>query len=201
MVDEKPLTTGEVARYCHVTYAGVIKWIKNGKLKAYSTPGGHYRILRDDFKNFLQRYNMPIDDSIFSDHTKKILVVDDEVLIVEFIIQSLKKDYENYVFASAGDGYEAGRQVATFKPDLVILDIKMPKLDGFEVCRQMKSNSETENIKILGITGYTENGNIEKMLASGADHCLTKPLNVEELTLYVRKLLGLAGNKEDVPSR
>ena len=197
MIEKKPLTTGEVARYCHVTHAGVLKWIKNGKLKAYSTPGGHYRILRGDFKDFLLRYNMPIDETIFSDSRKKILVVDDEPTIVDVIVQTLKKDNATYDFASAGDGYEAGLLVATFKPDLIILDIIMPKLDGFAVCHQIKSNPETKGIKILGITGFPEEGNIERMLASGADHCLAKPLKLEELKFHVKRLLGLTRRQED----
>ncbi|MFQ6092974.1 MAG: response regulator, partial [bacterium] len=200
MGEEKPLTTGDVARYCHVTHVGVLKWIKGGKLKAYSTPGGHYRILRNDFRDFLKQYNMPIDESFFSDHTKKILVVDDEPDIVELIIRVLKSDNSNYVFASASDGYEAGLQVAAFKPDLVVLDIMMPKLDGFEVCRQIKSNPETQHIKILGITGFAEDGNIDKMLACGADHCLAKPLQIEELKARVRGLVGFSRRKEDALS-
>ena len=197
MGDEKPLTTGDVARYCHVTHVGVLKWIKSGKLNAYSTPGGHYRILRNEFLNFLKRYNMPIEESFFSRHRKKILVVDDEPAIVEVIIRSLERDNPHYVFASASDGYEAGLRVAAFRPDLIILDIMMPKLNGVEVCRQIKSNPETQHIKILGITGFSENGNTDTMLACGADHCLAKPLQIENLITEVRRLVGYARRKED----
>ncbi|UCE18380.1 MAG: response regulator [Gemmatimonadota bacterium] len=200
MADKKPLTTGEIARYCHVTHAGVIKWIKDGKLNAYATPGGHNRIPQKEFKNFLRRYNMPIDELFFSDPQKKILVVDDEPEIVDIITKTLKEDNKNYDFASAGDGYEAGRQVAMFKPDLIILDIKMPKMNGFEVCRQIKSNPDTATIKILGVTGFIEKGYMKKMLDSGADQCLSKPIRLEELKFQVKKLLGLTRRKEDVPS-
>lgn len=200
MEKERPLTTGDIARYCHVTHVGVLKWIKSGKLKAYSTPGGHHRVPRNDFRNFLKQYNMPIDESFFSDHTKKILVVDDEPAIVELIIRALKSDNSNYTFASASDGYEAGLQVAVFKPDLVILDIMMPKLDGFEVCRRIKSDPEMQYIKILGLTGFAQDGNIEKLLACGADDCLAKPLQFDKLKALVRNLLGLSRRKEDTLS-
>ena len=199
MEDRKPLTTGEIARYCHVTYACVLKWIKSDKLKAYSTPGGHFRILRKDFKEFLQHYNMPIDERLFPDHRKKVLVVDDDVAIVELIVHVLQEDDLNCDTAFAKDGYEAGHQIATFRPDLVILDVMMPKMDGFEVCRRIRSNPETHDMKILCITGFTDAENIEKMVACGANFCLSKPLDMKELKYHVKKLLGLARRKEDVP--
>lgn len=198
--NERPLTTGDIAKYCHVTQVGALKWIKSGKLKAYSTPGGHYRILRNDFRNFLKQYNMPLDESYFSGGIKKILVVDDESTIVELIIRTLKGDNANYAFASASDGYEAGLQVASFKPDLVILDIVMPKLDGFEVCRRIKSNPDTQHVKVLGITAFAENGAIEKLLSCGADSCLSKPLHIEKLKSHVRSLVGFTRRKDDVGS-
>ena len=198
--EERPLTTGEIAEYCHVTQVGVLKWIKSGKLKAYSTPGGHYRILRNDFRNFLIKYNMPLDEGFFSEGAKKILVVDNDPTLVKQIIETLQNDNTNYIFASARDSFEAGLQVATFKPDLVILDIMMSKLNGFEVCRRIKSDPYTQHITVLGITTSTENGTIEKMRACGADSCLCKPLQSEHLKSYVRRLVGFTRRREDALS-
>ena len=61
MSESDPLTTGQAARYCHVSQATIINWIKKGKLRAYATPGGHYRILLPDFLSFLEMYHMPVD--------------------------------------------------------------------------------------------------------------------------------------------
>lgn len=193
----KPLTTGDIARYCHVSQVGVLKWIKSGKLKAYATPGGHYRILGRDFRQFLKQYNMPIDERFFSGQEKKILVVNNNPDEHQRIVQTLTGDNANYLVASAQDGYGAGLQVAAFKPDLVILDIRMSKLDAFEVCRQMKSNPHTQHIKILGLNGATQDAHMKKWQASGADACLGKPLNYDALKVEVRRLIGFSQRKED----
>ena len=82
--DRRFFTTSEVARYCAVTNDGVLKWIKSGKLRAFSTPGGHYRISAEDFREFLQRYDMPIDESFFrgTKRQRTVLVVDDDHQVV-----------------------------------------------------------------------------------------------------------------------
>ena len=64
MSETDPLTTGQAARYCHVSQATIINWIKKGKLRAYATPGGHYRILLPDFLSFLETYRMPVDSAL-----------------------------------------------------------------------------------------------------------------------------------------
>ena len=63
----KPLTTGDIASYCGVTRTGVVRWIQENKIKAFRTPGGHYRVQKDDFRNFLANFDMPIDPSIFAE--------------------------------------------------------------------------------------------------------------------------------------
>jgi DNA-binding response OmpR family regulator len=146
---------------------------------------------------------MPIHNWFFSNDHKRILVVDDEQDLVELITEMLHTDHPEFVLATTGDGYEAGLKVASFQPDLIILDIMMPGLNGFEVCRHIKSNPETEHIKILGMTGFAIHHNIEKMLACGADDCLAKPFHIEELRTRIRNLLGLGQSEEHVahPSR
>jgi two-component system OmpR family response regulator len=89
------------------------------------------------------------------------------------------------------DGYEAGEMVSTFKPDLVILDLIMPGLDGFKVCRRIKSSPQTRDIRILGITGYPEDGNVSGIMECGADGCLIKPVNADDLCNNVEKLLAV----------
>lgn len=130
-----PLTTGEIARYCHVTHRGVLKWVASGKLKAYRTPGNHSRVQLEDFIEFLKKYSMPIPlevaDKLKS--IKRVLIVDDDRGIVHAISRTLKVS-NNYEVDVAYDGFEAGQKFSDFKPDLVILDIRMPNLDGYHVC-------------------------------------------------------------------
>ncbi|MEA3459683.1 MAG: response regulator [Chloroflexota bacterium] len=181
------LKTSNVAEYCEVSHFTVINWIKEGKLKAYSTPGGHYRVQREDFREFLKKYEMPIREEFFIGHPQRVLVVDDEPDVVEFIIRALQDEDEGWEFDSAADGFEAGLKVSTFEPDLIILDLVMPNVDGFEVCRQVKGNPETEEIKILVVTGYPEH--VKKATKCGADDYMVKPLEIKELRKKARRLL------------
>ncbi len=191
MKRNKFLSTGDVAEYCEVTSAAVLKWIDAGKLSGFTTPGGHYRILRADFRDFLLRHGMFVDQNYFGrgKDKKRILIVDDEPSIVTFIEGALRLEGK-YELAAAMDGFDAGQQVITFEPDLIILDIMLPGMDGFEVCRRVKTEEATQHVKVLVITGFATEENIEKMLHVGADDYLAKPLGLEELQQKVRELLG-----------
>jgi len=185
---KKPYTTGEVADLSHVTINAVKKWINSGKLKAFRTPGGHYRISRDDFKDFVSEYRLQIKDEVFPEK-KKILITDDVPEIIEFLKAALQnRDGHSYEIDVATDGYEALIKVGDFKPDLLILDIRMPRIDGLEVCRRLRSGPATHDIKILAITAYAREEK-ENIIRAGADYCLPKPLGMAQLYECVDKLL------------
>ncbi len=183
----RALTTGQMAEYCQVRPATVFNWIRGGKLKAYSTPGGHYRVRLEDFRDFLEKYEMPIDEDFFAPPGNRILIVDDEPSVVEFIERALSEPGGDYRFERASDGYEAGLKVASFEPNLVILDLVMPRVDGFEVCRRIKTDPETLGTKVLVVTGYPEE--VERAKECGADDYLGKPLRVGELREKVWNLM------------
>jgi excisionase family DNA binding protein len=192
--DRRFFTTSEVARYCAVTNDGVLKWIKSGKLRAFSTPGGHYRISAEDFREFLQRYDMPIDESFFRASRKErtVLVVDDEPDIREIVRRVLKELDDEMRVVEAADGYEAGIKIGSMTPDLVILDLMMPKVDGLSLCKSIRDNPETRTVKVLAITAFPEQDNVKKMYDAGADLCLIKPLQLEHFKLEVIRLLNEA---------
>ncbi len=187
-------TTSEVARYCAVTNDGVLKWIKSGKLRAFSTPGGHYRVSSEDFREFLQKYDIPIDEGFFSGASKSrsVLVVDDEADIREIVRRVLKELEPNLRIEEASDGYEAGIKIGAMQPDLVIMDIMMPRVDGLSLCRSIRENPDTRSIKVLAITAFPEHDSIRKMYDAGADLCLMKPIQFEHFRLEVLRLLNEA---------
>ncbi len=189
---ERLLTTGEIADYCQVSRVTVFQWIKKQQLPAFSTPGGHYRVKLSDFRRFLEKYDMPVDSTFFNQYKDRILVVDDDPQVVDFIIRALQADEgrRQRDLETAANGFEAGLKIASFKPHLVLLDLMMPGLDGFKICEQVKSNPETEHIKVLIVTGFGSEENLEQILQLGADDYLVKPLNVAELQERVRDLLG-----------
>jgi len=183
----RPYTTGEIANFCDVTINAVKKWIAAGKLDAFRTPGGHYRIKKDDFLSFVSRYKLDVKERIFPEN-KKILVVDDERSVVEYIIGAIKSLEGHYAIETAGDGYDALIKVGDFKPELLILDIRMPKINGFDVCRRLKGDEHTKDIKILAVTAYGQE-DMERIVEYGADYCLSKPLNLKEFQAHLKKLL------------
>jgi excisionase family DNA binding protein len=187
--NRKPYTTGEVADLSHVTINAVKKWINAGKLKAFRTPGGHYRINREDFKDFVSEYRLQIKEEVFPD-IKKILITDDVPEVLEFLKAALEsREGHTYEIEVAVDGYEALIKVGEFKPDLLILDIRMPRIDGLEVCRRLRDNETTRDIKILAITAYAREEK-ENIIRAGADYCLPKPLGMVQLYEWVDKLLA-----------
>jgi excisionase family DNA binding protein len=185
--NNKPYTTGEIAGFCSVTINAVKKWIAAGKLNAFRTPGGHYRVHRDEFLSFLERYKLDIKARLFPE-TRRVLIVDDERDIREFVKGVLESMDSSYEVETASDGYEALIKVGDFKPELVILDIRMPNIDGFEVCRRIKEDRFSKDISILAVTAYGEEST-EKILRCGADYCLPKPLRLKDLKKKVQKLL------------
>ncbi|MEJ5259507.1 MAG: response regulator [Anaerohalosphaeraceae bacterium] len=118
-----------------------------------------------------------------------VLVVDDNPQNLELILACLE-DVECRTI-SATDGFTALELVKTEHPDLVLLDVMMPKISGFEVCRRIKSNPETEEIPVIMVTALNELGDIERAIQSGTDDFLSKPINKWELVVRVRTMLKI----------
>lgn len=180
------LTTGEAARHCQVSLPAFKRWIRDGRLAAFKTPGGHARIRVNEFQRFLKQYAMPAypDPGL----EVRILIADDEPAIVDLLVDVLTRDRRGFKLETATDGYEALIKVGAFHPALLILDVVMPQLDGIEVCRRLKANPETQTMKIIGITGYPDM--IPELLDAGADACLTKPLELALLRRELKRLLA-----------
>ena len=195
-------TTSEVASYCAVTNDGVLKWIKSGKLRAFSTPGGHYRVSAEDFRTFLEKFDIPVDEAFFRGTKKRrtVLVVDDEPNIREIVRRLLGELDPDLKVEEACDGYEAGIKIGSLQPDLVIMDVMMPRVDGISLCKSIRENPATESVKVLAITAFPEQDNVKKMYDAGADLCLIKPLQFEHFRLEVIRLLNEAGRGAAAPA-
>ena len=128
--------------------------------------------------------------------TNRILIADDNQPNVELLEAFLAEvDCE---IAVAADGEETLAKVAKFRPDLILLDIMMPKRSGFEVCKQLKSDPATRNVMILMVTALNELGDIERAVAAGTDDFLSKPVNKVELIKRVENMLKLKGITDEV---
>ena len=119
----------------------------------------------------------------------KILIADDNITNVE-LLEAYLSGMECEI-AVAADGQQTLDQVAQFQPDLILLDIMMPKLSGFEVCKTLKRNPTTRHIMILMVTALNELGDIERAVAAGCDDFISKPVNKLELVKRVENMLKL----------
>ena len=187
---KKAINTYEAAEYCQVTPRTMIQWINEGKLKAYRTPGNHNRIQIEDFIDFLKRYNMPIPSEFTSEKgdRKRVLIVDDDKRMIDAIQRVLKRE-KMYDLEIAYDGFEAGEKFSDFKPDLIVLDIRIPGLDGYKLCSHIRSDFKNEKIKILLISGNIGPNEIQQIKKSGADDYLEKPFKNHTLKEKIEELL------------
>ena len=179
-------TTHDVSRLLHVNPRSVINWIEQSLLPSYRTPGGHRRIRHDDLLAFLRKHQIPT-PALLIDGKFNVLVVDDESEIVD-IIKSFLGCQGGYEISTASDGITALLEVGRLKPDLLILDIMIPGVDGVEVCRRIKANS-TNKTAIIAISGQTDSE--KKILQAGADAFMPKPLDLEKLNSEARRLLRI----------
>ncbi len=118
---------------------------------------------------------------------KKILIVEDVEFNVDLLIQLLEDDY---TLITAGDGQKGVNMATTEKPDLVLMDMSLPIMDGWEATRQIRANAELKDIPIIGLSAHAMSGDDEKAIAAGCNAYLTKPLDDELLFEKLRYFLG-----------
>lgn len=178
---EKIFSTFEVAKMLELSPGTVANWVDARKLKAFTTLGGHRRIKAEDLKTFLEENKMPAPKELSAriDTAKKVLIVEDDarfLKLMEKFFRTLRRDWEIF---SAADGFQAGSLVGSEKPDVVILDIMLPDINGFKVCEIIKASNK--RTLVIAVTGYDSEDIKTKILAAGADDYFVKPFKFEKL--------------------
>lgn len=148
MPNSHPLTTGQAAEYCHVSQTTIINWIRDGKLKAYTTPGGHYRIRRSDFLSFLETYNMPVDPTLRSSPEWKLLLISDSPNAAD-LARALEED-GGFQVSLARNGYEAGAKAVRLEPRAVVIDMDA-SLDSLGLCRWIRVCPEGDDVSVVAL--------------------------------------------------
>jgi excisionase family DNA binding protein len=185
---EKIYTTYQIGKFCQVNIRTVIRWIETGKLKAYSTPGGHRRVKWSDLITFLTENRMPIPRELEEAKKRKVLLVDDDPDFLEIASKILKKipDAETKTSSS---GFDAGVLVAEWYPDLILLDFLIPDLDSFEVTKKLRSNPRLKKIPIVAVTSITDPKELEKVKTCGVASVITKPIEAESFLKKIDRFL------------
>lgn len=173
------LTPNQVAELMMVSPATVRLWAQNGDLNALTTPGGHRRFLHNEVERFARQRGLTLNPS--GGDGVRILIVDDDEQLLRYLVELLRGLSEKVVTETANDGFAAGLKILKFRPDVILLDLMMPGLDGFEVCRLVKSSPSTKAIRVIAMTGYHTPENVECIVNAGAEGCLPKPIDVQTL--------------------
>jgi excisionase family DNA binding protein len=184
-------TTRGAAERLGVTINAVKAWIRAAQLPALRTPGGHHRIAAADLRAFEARLRRIPARS--GRALPRVLIAEDDARLASALHATLARAWPEATIEVAGDGVAALIQVGLLRPDVLVLDLRMPRLDGFEVCRRLRLGPSTRGIRILAITASVEEGIRERILAEGADDFLEKPFDLSEFQGRVQALLpGLA---------
>jgi len=182
-------TTGEVAEICKISQQTVIRCFDNGRLKGFRVPGSKFRrIPRESLIQFMRENDIPLDN--LESGKKRVLVVDDDEAIVEMLVELLERD-GRFEVKTATSGYDAGLLTHKFRPDLVILDFKLPDINGNVVCRTLRSNPEFAHVKVIIISGVVDKDEIDELLRAGANDFLQKPFQIDELVRRMCQLVNV----------
>ena len=191
------LTTFQAARLCGVSHKSIERWIDAGFLRGFRTPGGHRRVHRADLLEFIQKRRTterPVDHSVAaSSDLPRVLVVDDEPTIRELFTEFFRTAGQGkYHVEVAASGYEAGVQVERFNPHIVLLDLMMDDLDGFEVCRNLRNDPAHATTIVIAVTGSAEAA--QQADESGMFHrVLLKPIKMSNVKDLIDNLLAEQG--------
>ncbi len=182
------LTTWEAGRYCGVSPYTVRHWVQTGKLRAYTTPGGHRRIRRQDMDAFLLAHGMPL-PAEFREGARRVLLLVEEG-------SGLAKDMEGWSEALdvrvAASAFDAGLALGTFDPHLFMVDLDASAWDGLEVCRRVHATPSTAHVLLAGISKEASVEVLEAGEEAGVLHCFAKPLDLEEVRRFFRRLFPYA---------
>ena len=182
-------TTGEAAKICNVSQQTIIRCFDSGQLKGFRVPGSRFRrIPRDVLYRFMKDNGIPTD--ALESGRRKALIVDDDEELVELIRDVFDAD-GRFDVRVANNGFDAGMMVKEYKPDVIVLDVMLPDINGKEVCQRVRSDSALDDVRIICISGMVEADKIEDLKEAGADDFMQKPFEVDALFARVCDLLDI----------
>jgi len=182
-------TTGEAAKICKVSQQTIIRCFDNGQLKGFRVPGSKFRrIPRESLYRFMRDNQIPTD--ALESGKRKVLLVDDDAELVEVTARLLEDD-GRFEVKVAANGFDAGMMVKEYRPDIMLLDVMLPDINGKEVCMRVRSDASLEEVRIICISGMVEDDKIQELRLAGADDFERKPFDVEILIDKMCRLLDM----------
>ncbi len=174
------LSTTQVATMLGVSAQTIANWIDHGQLRATRTPGGHRRVEAGDLEQFLAASGMRLPEGP-AERQHTVLVVEDDPQVGPWLVLQLMTARPDLHVFLAQDGFRAGELVALEQPDTVLLDIYLPGLDGFEVCRRLKARPDSAGTTVIAMSANDTPDVRDTILEAGAAAFLAKPVNFSRL--------------------
>jgi len=181
--DSEWLTLGQAARFLGVAQSTIRKWSDNGRVPAFYTPGGHRRYRRTDLEAFLDRSGpggRPKSGPL-------VLLVDDDEKVRELVRVNL--EFEGYIVREAGGADEGLAAIAEAKPDLILLDVMMPHVDGWEMLRRIQDQYGAGVIPVVMFSGKLDEETQAKAASSGAQGFVGKPFDLQHLIDQTKQIV------------
>ena len=181
-------TTGEAAEICNLSLPTIIRCFDSGRIQGYHVPGSRFRrIPRESLVNFMRENRLPLPEGLEAPTRARVLIVDDDEALLEMLVDYLG-EIDDFELEVARTGFDAGAKTLSFLPDVILLDIMLPDINGREVLRSIKSNPNTSHMKVIAISGMIEQDKISALYDAGIELYLQKPFDLQELVSTIRKL-------------
>jgi len=181
-------STGEVAKICNLSLQTIIRCFDAGKVKGFRLPrSGFRKIPRASLLQFMKENGIPTETLRAK---KRILLVDDDQELLQVLTDFLEQE-GRFQLRTASTGFDAGLVTREFQPDLILLDIMLPDINGREVCQRIKSDESTKWIKVIAISGMIEKEKIDELFSAGVDAYIQKPFKLQELLSRVGEMLEM----------
>ena len=177
------LTLGQAAKYLGVAQSTIRKWSDQGRVPAFYTPGGHRRYRRPDLDNFLNRSG----PGGSTQQGPVVLIVDDDERVREYVRVNL--EMEGYAVREAGNAEEGLGVLEDVSPDLILLDVMMPEVDGWEMLRRVQERHGVGAIPVVMFSGKVNEQSAQEATARGAQGFVGKPFDPQQLIEHAKQLL------------
>jgi CheY-like chemotaxis protein len=192
-VYRKPLNVGLVAKICRVSKKTVLNWIYRDALKAFKTYGGHYRVWPADLKLFLASSRIDVPFQFVDDRQTTFLIVDDDMAYTVLMKEAICTRFPNADVITTDDGYEALLLMGERRPRVLLLDLKMPKVDGFEVLELLRTRKKDNLLKVVVMSAYLDEETRERLAGTVADEVWEKGKNMDEILRAMAEMLETKG--------
>jgi len=185
------LTSNEAAKYLGASRSSLTNWVKQGILTGGVTPGGHHRFTVDELNKFAARRGMelPGQKKVVKRDTRILLIEDDEGF--RQYVKDALEIFAGFELKEAEDGMKGALLVGAWKPDLIILDIRMPNMNGVEFLRLLRENSDTQDVKVIVASAHISSELKSEIEELGVELILDKPVRLAKLVAAIERQTSL----------